>query len=173
MTRPARKRIGLVDLFMDITIRDIAADDISAVIGLIREFAEFEGLRAHCEITEERLAAAMFGGASVVEGLIALDGTRAVGYALYFPNFSSFRGQLGFYLDDIYVSGDYRGRGVGEAMLRQIVQTAAERGFERIDLLVLDWNSKAADFYLKLGAIRDGEERHLKFTDNAFRRLAS
>ncbi len=158
---------------MDITIRDIASDDISAVIGLIREFAEFEGLGPHCEITEERLGAAMFGSAAVVEGLIAVDGSRAVGYALYFPNFSSFRGQRGLYLDDIYVSGDHRGQAIGEAMLKQIAQTAVERGFERIDFLVLDWNTKAADFYLKLGAVRDDEERHFKFTDEAFRRLAS
>lgn len=158
---------------MDITIRNIAPDDIPAVIGLLREFAEFERLASHCEITEERLTAAMFGDAAVVEGLIAVDGTRAVGYALYFPSFSSFRGQCGFYLEDIYVSGDYRGQGIGEAMLKRIAQIAAARGLERIDFLVLDWNTTAVDFYLKTGAIRDGEERHFKFTDDAFRRLAS
>lgn len=158
---------------MDIIIRDIAPDDIPEVIGLIREFAEFERLSAYCEITEERLTAAMFGDAAVVQGLIALDGTRAVGYAFYFPSFSSFRGHCGFYLEDIYVSGDYRGQAIGEAMLKRIAQTAAARGFERIDFLVLDWNTKAADFYLKLGAVRDDGERHFKFTDEAFRRLAS
>lgn len=164
---------GPVDLFMEITIRDITPDDISAVIGLIREFAEFERLSAYCEITEDRLTAALFSEAAIVEGLIALDGSRPIGYALYFPNFSSFRGQCGFYLEDIYVSGDYRGQAIGEAMLKQIAQGAVERGFERIDFLVLDWNTKATDFYLRLGAVRDDQERHFKFTDEAFRRLAS
>ncbi len=158
---------------MDVTIRHITLTDISAVIALLREFAEFERLSEYCEVDDERLSAAMFGESAVVEGLIAFDGGRAVGYALYFPSFSSFRGQCGLYLEDIYVNGDYRGQGIGEAMLKRIAQIAAARGLERIDFLVLDWNSQAVDFYLKIGALRDGEERHFKFTDDAFRRLAS
>lgn len=158
---------------MDVTIRNITPSDIPAVIELLREFADFERLVAHCEITEDRLSRAMFGEQAVVEGLIALVDDRAVGYALYFPSFSSFRGQCGLYLEDIYVSNAYRGRAIGEAMLKKIAQTALGRGFERIDFLVLDWNSKAVDFYTKLGAIQDSQERHFKFTDDAFRRLAS
>lgn len=102
-----------------------------------------------------------------------MDGDTAIGYALFFPNFSSFRGQCGFYLDDIYVNAEYRGKGVGKLMLKQIARRAKDRGFERIDFLVLDWNTPASGFYQKLGAVRDSDERHFKFTDQAFERLAS
>ncbi len=159
--------------FMDTEIRRLDPADIPDVVALIREFADFEQLSKYCEVTEERLREALFGDDAVVEGLVALDRERIVGYALFFPNFSSFRGQRGFYLDDIYVAADYRGQRVGEAMLRRIAGIAASRGFERIDLMVLDWNKKAADFYDKLGAVRDDDERHFKFTDDAFRRLLS
>lgn len=159
--------------FMDTEIRRLDPADIPAVVALIREFADFEQLSKYCEVTEERLREALFGDDAVVEGLVALDRERIVGYALFFPNFWSFRGQRGFYLDDIYVAADYRGQRVGEAMLRRIAGIAASRGFERIDFMVLDWNKKAADFYSNLGAVRDDDERHFKFTDDAFRRLLS
>lgn len=158
---------------MDVDIRRIEPDDVSAVVALIREFAEFEHLSQYCEVTEERLREALFGNGPVAEGLVAVDEECIIGYALYFPNFSSFRGQRGLYLDDIYVMTAYRRRGIGELMLKKLAGIATSRGFERIDFLVLDWNKKAADFYLKLGAVRDDEERHFKFTDDAFRHLAS
>ena len=68
-------------------------------------------------------------------------------YSIFYPNFASFRGQRGMYLEDIYISPDYRGRGIGEAMLREIARIAAAHGFERIDFQVLDWNKPAIDFY--------------------------
>lgn len=158
---------------MDVDIRRIEPDDVSAVVALIREFAEFEHLSKYCEVTVERLREALFGNGAVAESLIAVDEESTIGYALFFPNFSSFRGQRGLYLDDIYVTTAYRGRGIGELMLKKLAGMATSRGFERIDFLVLDWNKKAADFYLKLGAVRDDEERHFKFTDDAFRHLTS
>lgn len=158
---------------MDLTIRKIDPEDVPAVISLIREFAAFEKLSDYCEVSEEKLDAAMFGERAVAEGLIAFDGDRAIGYAIFYPNFASFRGQRGLYLEDIYVNDGYRGNGVGQAMIRELARITVERGFERIDFLVLDWNTAAVEFYKKLGAVRDDEERHFKFTDDAFRRLAS
>ena len=157
---------------MDLNIRAIAPADVPSVVALLREFAAFEDLLDHCEVTEERLSAAMFDEKTVVEGLIAFDGEEAIGYAIFFPNFASFRGQRGIYLEDIYVNDRYRGKGVGEAMIREVARIAASQGFERIDFLVLDWNTPALKFYEKLGALRDDEERHFKFTDDAFRRLS-
>ena len=107
----------------------------------------------------------------LAEGLIAFDGEQAIGYAIFYPNFATFRGQRGLYLEDIYIRDTYRGKGVGEAMLREIARFAAERGYERLDLLVLDWNTPAVNFYKKLGAVRDDDERHFKFTDDAFKKL--
>jgi len=105
--------------------------------------------------------------------LIAIDGENRVGYALFYPNFSSFRGERGLHLDDIYIRDEYRGTGVGETMLRDIAHIAASRGFERIDFQVLDWNTAAVKFYKKLGAVSNDEETHFKFAGEAFTALAS
>ena len=158
---------------MELTISNITPADVSDVITLIRAFAAFENLSDFCEITEDTLSEAMFGEQTVVDGLIARDGDRPIGYAIFYPNFASFRGQRGLYLEDIYINDEYRGKGVGEAMLREIARIGAARGLERMDFLVLDWNTPALKFYEKLGAVRDDEERHYKFTDDAFRRLAT
>jgi ribosomal protein S18 acetylase RimI-like enzyme len=157
---------------MNLKINNIAPNEIDTVIDLMREFAAFEDLSKYCEITEERLQTALFGETAVVEGLCTYDGETPIGYALFYPNFASFRGQRGFHLEDIYIKAEYRGRGVGEAMLKNIAASAAARGFERIDLMVLDWNKPAIAFYEKLGAVRDDDERHFKFTDAAFTWLA-
>lgn len=158
---------------MNLTIRSIGPDDTAAVVSLVQEFAEFENLSHYCEITSESLSLAMFGDDAVVEGSIALIDDEPVGYALYFPYFASFRGQRGLYLEDIYIRPDHRGRSVGETMLRAIARRGAERGCVRLDLMVLNWNTPALRFYEKLGAVGDPDERHFKFTDDAFKALAS
>lgn len=158
---------------MELSIRNIRPEDLVAVISLMREFAAFENLSDYCTATEERLHAAMFGNNAVVEGLIAFDGETPIGYALFYPNFPSFRGQLGLYLEDIYIKAEYRRSALGHAMLKEIARIAASRGYDRIDFQVLDWNTSAITFYEKLGAVRDDDERHFKFTDSAFDELAS
>lgn len=159
--------------FMVPTIRQIKRDDIGTVVSLLREFAAYENLSEYCTATEERFAIALFGEGAVVYGLIAFDEDLPVGFALFYPNFSSFRGQQGLHLEDIFVKSEYRGHGIGEAMLREIARLAVERGCERIDFRVLDWNRTAIDFYKKLGAESNAEETHFKFSDDAFRALAS
>jgi ribosomal protein S18 acetylase RimI-like enzyme len=148
-------------------------EDLPCVLALLREFAVYEGLNEYCTATENRLSLALFGEAAVAEGLIAFAGDTAIGYALYYPNFSSFRGERGFHLDDIYISSEFRGKGFGEAMLNEIARDAASRGFERIDFHVLDWNRPAVEFYKKLGAVCNDEETHFKFAGDAFEQLAS
>jgi GNAT superfamily N-acetyltransferase len=148
-------------------------NDVPAVIGLIQDFAEFEKLSQYCRITEDDLRQALFGPGAFVEGLIVRRNGEPIAYALFYPNFASFRGQRGFYLEDIYIAADHRGHGVGDAMLKEIARLARSRGFERIDFQVLEWNTPAVKFYEELGAVRDGDERHFKFTDEAFDRLAS
>ena len=158
---------------MDITVKRFEREDVEAVLGLLSEFAEYEKLSDYLEVTEERIEQAFFADASVVEGLVAFVDEKVAGYAFFFPNFASFRGQRGFYLEDIYITETYRGKGVGEAMLRELARLAASRGYERIDFVVLDWNTTAIGFYKKLGAVMDESERHFKFTDDSFRTLAS
>ena len=157
---------------MELNIRNAAETDITAIIALMREFAEYEDLSSYLEITDEKLYRAMFGMDSVADGLCAFEGETAIGYAIFYPNFSSFRGQIGFYLEDIYIKQEYRGRGLGEAMLKHLARLALSRGYERIDFMVLDWNESAIGFYKKLGALMDTSERHFKFTDEAFKTLA-
>lgn len=158
---------------MELSIRNLCPEDLAAVISLLREFAAFENLSEYCTATEERLHRAMFGDEAVVEGLIAFDGETPVGYALFYPNFSSFRGQRGLHLEDIFVTGSHRGKGVGLGLLKETARIAASRGFERIDFHVLDWNTPAVKFYKNLGAVCNAEETHFKFTDSAFDQLAS
>lgn len=146
---------------------------MTGVVKLMRDFAEFEKLGEYCKITEEKLSKAMFGQGSFVEAIVAVENGSLIGYAIFYPHFASFRGQIGYYLEDIFIKDEFRGKGLGEFMLRTIAKIASDRGFERIDFQVLDWNTPAVNFYKKLGADRDESERHFKFTDAAFRSLAS
>lgn len=157
---------------MDITVKKFETGDVAAVLELLGEFAEYERLTQFLEVTEERIATAFFAEGSFAEGLIALMSGEVVGYAFFFPYFASFRGQRGFYLEDIYVTEVARRHGVGEAMLRELARLATARGYERIDFVVLDWNTPAMNFYKKLGAEMDLSERRFRFTDEAFQRLS-
>lgn len=160
-------------LSMTLVIRKAASSDMPAVMGVLREFAEYEKLTEYCEITEEKLADAVFGKDAFVECILALDGEILAAYAILYPNFSSFRGQKGMFLEDIFIKAEFRGAGLGEAMLKEIARLARSRGCERIDFMVLDWNAPAIGFYEKHGAVRDEQERHFKFVDAAFDKLAS
>ena len=157
---------------MNFNIRKAAEADVSQIIELLREFAEFENLSEYCEVTGEKLRDAMFGAKAFVEGLLAFDGEMPVGYAIFYQNFASFRGQRGVYLEDVYIKPEYRGKGIGEAMLKQIARIGADCGAVRMDFQVLDWNESAIKFYKKLGAEMDESERHFKFTDQTFTNLA-
>lgn len=157
---------------MSIEIKKATEENIVQIIALLHEFAEYENLLDACEITEERLRVALFGEGKVAEAIVAFEDNVPIGYAIFYPNFATFRGQRGFYLEDIYITKDFRAKGVGEAMIKFLSKLAKGRGFERIDFMVLEWNTPAIKFYEKLGAERDDEERHFKFTDEAFEKLA-
>lgn len=155
-----------------IKIAAARAADVPRIVELIREFAAFEKLSEFCEVTEFALTDALFGANPCVESLLAFDGEQIIGYALFYQNFASFRGQRGFYLEDLYVAPAYRGLKIGEAFLRKLAQIAQSRNFRRIDFMVLDWNENAIQFYKKLGAEIDESERHFKFTGTAFEKLS-
>jgi ribosomal protein S18 acetylase RimI-like enzyme len=153
-------------------IRDMQPDDLADVIKLMKEFAAFERLSKYCTTTKHRLFNVMFGKSSFVDGLVAEDNGKIVAYSLFYPNYATFRGQRGTYLEDIYISPTHQGKGVGEAMLRRIAKASKRQGCERMDFQVLDWNTAAIGFYERLGAVPDDTERHFKFIDKAFDRLA-
>lgn len=152
-------------------IRDAQLSDVPKIVSLLADFAAFENLSEYLTITEDDLREAMFGEGAFVEGLICDLNGETAGFAIFYPRFSSFRGQSGYYLEDIYVDSAYRGRGFGEALLREIARKGKARGFERIDFQVLEWNFAAIEFYKSLGAVIEDEDKHLKFVDEAFERL--
>lgn len=156
---------------MTILVRELNESDLKDVLRLMKHFAAFERLSDYFEATEERLQAAMFGAGSFVRGLGAFDGDEMFGYALFYPNFASFRGQRGFILEDLYVDPAYRSSGAGRMLLAKVAEIARALGYERIDFQVLKWNTGAIGFYEHFGAVKDPEERHFKFTDDPFRAL--
>lgn len=158
---------------MDITIAKACENDVPAIVEMLRDFADYLDLARYVDITEERLFAAMFAPGAFVEGLIAFDKKTPIAYAIFYPWFASFRGQCGLFIEDIYIKPEYRRHNLGERMIREIAFIAKARGFERIDFHVVEDNFPAIRFYEKHGAVRDDTERHFKFTDEAFQRLAS
>lgn len=157
---------------MSFQIETAKEKHIPAIIELMREFAEYEYLQDFLEITEEKLFEAVFGENGFVECLVATSDEKPFAYALFYLNFSSFRGQTGVYLEDIFIRKDFRKYGVGELMLKQIARIGRENGAVRMDFQVLDRNTPAINFYKKHGAVMNESERHFKFTDEAFEKLA-
>ena len=154
------------------TIRPATPDDIPLIAALIRELAAYEKLAHEAVATEDTLRATLFGEKPGAEVAIAeLDGTPA-GFALFFPNFSTFLGQPGIYLEDLFVRPEFRARGVGRALLVHLAGLAVERGCGRLEWAVLDWNAPAIGFYKKLGAEPMREWTTFRLAGDALARLA-
>jgi len=137
----------------DLSIRPAGEADVSAVLALIRALAEYEhAVPGALAITETLLREAMFGSPRAVEVLLAFVGEEIAGFAMFFHNFSSWRGRRGIFLEDLFVRPEMRRKGVGRALLAELARIALARNCARIEWLVLDWNQPAIDFYGSLGA---------------------
>ncbi|MEO8567315.1 MAG: GNAT family N-acetyltransferase [Betaproteobacteria bacterium] len=147
--------------------------DVPAVLAMIRGLAEFERLGHLCVATESQLSQALFGRGSTVEVIVAWEGTEPAGFALFFPNFSTFLGRPGLYLEDLFVRPEYRGRGYGRALLIHLARLAVERGCGRFEWAVLDWNQQAIGFYRALGATVLSDWRITRVTGDALAALAA
>ena len=134
------------------TLRPATLDDVPAIVGLIRELAEFERLLHLVEVTPESLAPQLFGPRPAAEAVVAEVGGQTVAFALFFPNFSTFLGRPGLYLEDLYVQPAHRGTGLGKALLQHLAALAVARGCGRFEWCVLDWNERAIHFYKAMGA---------------------
>jgi GNAT superfamily N-acetyltransferase len=134
-------------------IRPVAQAELPILLQLIRQLAAYERRLEQVVATEADLERALFGQPPVAEAVLAWQGAQAVGYALYYPVFSTFRGRAALYLEDIFVVPEARGQGVGYALMRYLAQVARQRGYDRIEWSVLDWNAPALAFYRKLGAV--------------------
>ncbi len=134
-------------------IREATIDDVPAIAALIRALAEYERLGHEVVLDEAQLGAHLFGERRYAEVLIAEGDGEIVGFALFFHNFSTFLGQPGIYLEDLFVVPEHRGAGHGKALLAELARIAVERGCGRLEWSVLDWNEPSIAFYRSLGAV--------------------
>ncbi len=133
-------------------LRPAEPGDVAAIVGLIRELAEFEQLAHLVQVTPETLQPQLFGERPHAESLVVDRGGEVVAFALFFHNFSTFLGRPGLYLEDLYVRPEHRGAGIGKALLTRLAGLAVERGCGRFEWSVLDWNESAIRFYRAMGA---------------------
>ena len=134
------------------TIRSATVADVPLILRFIRDLAEYERLAHEVVADEDDLRRTLFGERPAAEVLLAETADGPVGFALFFTNYSTFQGRPGLYLEDLYISEDMRGNGIGEALLRRLAALAVERGYGRFEWAVLDWNESAHRFYHALGA---------------------
>jgi GNAT superfamily N-acetyltransferase len=144
------------------TIRPVERHDVDAVVGLVHELADYERASEHCLLTADQLHTALFGPSPALYGHVAEVADEngrptVVGCALWFLNFSTWRGVHGLYLEDLYVQPAHRGSGIGRALLARLAAVGAERGLARLEWAVLDWNAPSIGFYRSLGAVEMDE----------------
>lgn len=135
------------------SIRPANPDDVPTILSLIEGLAEYEKLAHEVVATEAKLHDTLFGEKKYAEVIIGVEKGEPVGFALFFHNYSTFLGQPGIYLEDLFVKPEHRGKGYGKALLTHLAQLANERNCGRLEWSVLDWNEPAIGFYKKLGAI--------------------
>jgi GNAT superfamily N-acetyltransferase len=157
---------------MSVTIRPAAPAESGLVLAFVRELAAYERLAHEVDATEEALAAALFGPNPRVFADLALWNGEPAGFALWFYNFSTFRGRHGIYLEDLFVRPAFRGHGIGRALLRHLARRCRAEGLARLEWWVLDWNEPALRFYRSLGAVPMDEWTVQRVTGAALERLA-
>jgi GNAT superfamily N-acetyltransferase len=154
-------------------IRSATEDDVPLILTLIKELAEYERLSHEVVATEEMLRDSLFGERRVAEALLGYLGDDPAGFALFFHNFSTFLGRPGIYLEDLYVRPEFRGAGVGRALLVHLAGLAKERGCGRLEWSVLDWNEPAIGFYRGIGASPVSGWTVYRLTGEALENLAA
>lgn len=135
----------------ELTLRFAEEEDIPAILGFIQALAAYENMLEQVVATEALLREWLF-EKKKAEVLLAEEGSRSVGFALFFHNYSTFLGRAGIYLEDLFVLPEMRGKGYGKALLRELARIALERGCGRLEWACLDWNRPSIDFYLSLSA---------------------
>lgn len=157
----------------NITIRFATEADADLILEFIRALAEYEKLSHEVVATSDDIRASMFGEKAYAECLLAMDGDRALGFALFYNNYSTFLGKPGLYLEDLFVKPEERGRGVGKQLFAELASIARKRGLARLEWWVLDWNKPAIDFYDSLDAEAMDDWTVYRLSGDALARLAS
>jgi GNAT superfamily N-acetyltransferase len=147
--------------------------DVPRIRELIVELATYERSTDQAKATEEQLRRALFGEHPAVFALVADVGDDVVGFALWFLNFSTWEGVHGIYLEDLYVRTEYRGRGLGKALLQSLASIAVTRGYARFEWWVLNWNTPSIEFYQAMGATPMDEWTVFRLSGDALRAIAT
>ncbi len=156
----------------NITIRPAGEHETHLVLQFVRELAEYEHLEAQVIATEAGLRRALFGPRPYAEVIFACVAGEPVGFALFFHNFSTFLGQPGIYLEDLFVRPANRGQGLGRRLLERLAALAVQRECGRLEWAVLDWNEPSIGFYRSLGAVPLDEWTVFRLTGDALEALA-
>lgn len=155
-----------------ISIRPAEAGDSELIVTLIRALAMYEKLEHEVQIRTEDVDRQLFSDRPAAEALVAEHDDTAVGFALFFRNFSTWRGRPGLYLEDLFVDPEHRGLGIGKALLIELARIARTRKYARMEWSVLDWNSPSIAFYESLGAVPMSGWTTFRLTDEGLTRLA-
>ncbi|MGT2459786.1 N-acetyltransferase family protein [Cupriavidus basilensis] len=161
----------------DFVLRPATPDDCESLLALIKGLAEYEKLTHLVEATPEKLREALFGARPHAEAVLVevpgAQGAKAVGFALFFHNFSTFLAKPGLYLEDLYVDPAWRGHGLGKMLLKHLAALAVERGCGRFEWSVLDWNTPSIEFYRAMGADVMPDWRICRVTGEALTKLGA
>jgi GNAT superfamily N-acetyltransferase len=156
-----------------LTIRTAVPADIPEILAFIRELAEYEREPASAVATEADLLRDGFGPVPRFHCLIATWQDQPAGFALFFYNYSTWRGHAGIYIEDLFVRPAFRGRGIGKSLLAAVAAIAVAEGCHRLEWAVLDWNTPAIDFYKSVGAVPMSEWRTMRLSGEALRKLSA
>ena len=155
-------------------IRSASKDDVPQILNFIQLLGEYEKLSHEVVATEQLLHDTLFGKKSYAEVLIAeTDSNQSAGFALFFSNYSTFLAKPGIHLEDLFVLPEFRGLGLGKALLKELARLTLERDCGRLEWAVLDWNKPAIDFYQSQGAILMNGWTTNRVTGEALINLAS
>src|SRR5437588_8123891 len=155
-----------------LVIRPATAADVPVILELVRALATYERAPNEVTATEKGLTEVLFGAKPPAEVLLAFENETAVGFAVFFHNFSTWLGRPGLYLEDLFVRPEDRGKGYGRALLIHLAKIARERGCGRMEWAVLDWNEPAIKFYRQLGAKPMDEWTVFRLTRDGIAKLA-
>lgn len=158
---------------MSLAIRAARPADSALIFSLVRELADYEKLSHEVDATEETIAAALFGDHPRLYCDIAEWDGEPAGFAVWFLNFSTFRGRHGIYLEDLFVRPDSRGRGIGKALLARLARRCVDEGWARFEWAVLDWNAPSIAFYKSIGAQMMDEWKICRLSGDALGRFAA
>ena len=154
-------------------IRKAQIEDTETILHFIKELAIYEKLEHEAVADAKSIKEHLFGAKPKAHCLIAEYDSKDVGFALYFYNFSTFLGKPGIYLEDLFVNDNCRGKGVGKALLLELIKIAKAENLGRVEWWVLDWNTPSIDFYKSLGAKAMDEWTVFRITEDKFEALLS